>query len=314
VLSALAMAVGMFGVFRLVGIAMPIGYCLVFGALISPTDPVTVLNVLRQLGIPRSLQAIIGGESMFNDGVGIVLYALFLQVALAYGHAPLTVSAVLLDFLREAGGGALLGLIAGALAFLAMRGIDEYNIELMILLALVTGTYGLAQSLGVSGPVAVVIAGLLMGSIGVRYAVSGTTHDYLSKFWSLTEELLNALLFMLIGLEFAAIDLHGSFLVAAALAIPLSLAVRGASIMAAALPLNLRTPRKLRAVGLLIWSGLRGGISVALVLSLPENPLRGPLVTACYAVVIFTMMVQGLTLGRVAARLYPPATRMDERG
>lgn len=314
VLSAAAMAAGMFGVFRLVGIAMPIGYCLVFGALISPTDPVTVLGVLRRLGIPQPLQAVIGGESMLNDGIGIVLYATFLQVASGYGGFPPTVGAVLLDFLREAGGGALLGLGAGGLAFLAMRGIDEYNIELMISLALVAGTYGLAQTLGVSGPVAVVIAGLLIGSIGVRYAVSGTTHDYLSKFWSLTEQLLNALLFLLIGLEFVVIDLQGSFLVAAALAIPLSLAVRGVSIAAASLPLNLHAPRKLRAIGLLVWSGLRGGISVALVLSLPESPFRGPLVTACYAVVIFTMIVQGLSLERIAARLYPPAQRDRGRG
>ena len=216
-------------------------------------------------------------------------------------------SAVLLNFLREAGGGALLGLVAGGLAFLAMRGIDEYNIELMISLALVSGTYGLAQTLGVSGPVAVVIAGLLMGSIGVRYAVSG----YDAR---LSQQILVADRGLLerapLPADRAGIRRHrseGIDFVAAAIAISLSLAVRGSSITAASLKLNLHASRKLCAIGLLIWSGLRGGISVALALSLPESPFRSPLVTACYAVVIFTMIVQGLTLGRVAGRLYPPA-------
>lgn len=189
-LSTLAMAAGMFCIFRLVGVDVPLSYCLVFGALISPTDPVTVLGVLRRLRVPTPLQSIIGGESLFNDGIGIVLYAIFLQQALTGGEAGITVPAILLDFMREAGGGALLGLMAGGLALAAMRGIDEYNIELLISLALVSGTYGIAQTLGVSGPVAAVVAGLLMGSIGVRYAVSGATHEYLRKFWSLTDELL----------------------------------------------------------------------------------------------------------------------------
>lgn len=302
--STIGMAAGMYGAFRLVGIAMPVGYCLVFGALISPTDPVTVLNVLRRLGVPQRLQAIIGGESLFNDGLSIVLYTIFLQAALSASTTPTTVS-VLLAFLREAGGGVLLGLATGGLAFLAMRGIDEYGIELMISLALVTGTYGFAESVGVSGPVSVVVAGLLMGSVGVRYAVSGTTHDYLSKFWSLIEHLLNALLFMLIGLQFAAIDLQWSFIAAAGLAVVLSLVVRGVSILLASLPLNLHAPNKLRAISLLTWSGLRGGVSVALVLSLPASPYRPALVTACYGVAIFTMIVQGLTLQPVAAHLYP---------
>jgi CPA1 family monovalent cation:H+ antiporter len=318
-LSTFAMAAGMFGIFRLLRIDVPIGYCLVFGALISPTDPVTVLGAVRKLGVPIPLRAVIGGESLFNDGIGIVLYTIFLHQAMTGGEPGLGTLGGLLtfiepgpntlgvfyEFMREAGGGALLGLAAGGLAFTAMRGIDEYNIELMISLALVTGTFGIAQSLGVSGPVAVVVAGLLMGSIGVQYAVSGATHDYLQKFWKLVDELLNAFLFMLIGLEFAAIDLRWTFVAAAGLAIPLSLAVRSLSITIASLPLNIGTPHKLRGIALLTWSGLRGGISVALALSLPESPYREALVTACYGVVIFTMVVQGLSLERVTARLYP---------
>ena len=304
-LSTFAMAAGIFGIFRLVGIDVPISYCLVFGALISPTDPVTVLNILRRIGVPTSLRAVIGGESLFNDGIGIVLYAIFLRQATSGGIAVPGSLGVSLDFVREAGGGALLGLVGGGLALAVMRSIDEYNIELMISLALVTGTFGLAESLDVSGPVAVVVAGLLMSSIGVRYAVSDTTHDYLQKFWALADELLNSLLFLLIGLEFAAIDLRWTFVAAAGMAIPLSLAVRGLSVTMASLPLNLGTPRKLRAIALVTWSGLRGGISVALVLSLPVSPYRDALMTACYGVVIFTMIVQGLTLRRVASWLYP---------
>ncbi|MGH7091652.1 MAG: cation:proton antiporter, partial [Stellaceae bacterium] len=309
VLSTLGIAAGMFWIFRLCGVEVPVGYCLAFGALLSPTDPVTVLSALRRAGIPAPLQAVIAGESLFNDGIGIVLYSIALAVAAGGGHGGPSAQGVGLLFLREAGGGALLGLCTGALAFAAMRGIDEYRIELMISLALVTGTYGMAQTLGVSGPVAVVVAGLLIGSVGLRYAVSSTTHEYLMKFWSLVDELLNALLFLLIGLEFAAIELRWSFLAAASLAVPLALGVRGISIALAGLPLNLSAPNKMRAVGLLTWSGLRGGISIALVLSLPDNPYNPALVAACYGVVIFTMTAQGLSLGRVAAWLYPSTQR-----
>lgn len=303
-LSTFVMAAGMFLIFRLVGIAVPASYCLAFGALISPTDPVTVLGVLSRLRIPAPLQAIIGGESLFNDGIGIVLYTIFVHLAVRGGALP-TAPILLLDFLREAGGGALLGLVAGGIAFAATRGIDEYNIELMISLALVTGTFAIAQRLGVSGPVAVVVAGLLMGSVGASYAVSTATHNYLQKFWTLVDELLNSLLFLMIGLEFAVIDLRWSFMAAAGLAIPLALAVRGLSITVASLPLNLGSPNKLRGIALLTWSGLRGGISVALALALPHSPYREELVTACYGIVIFTMIVQGLSLRRIASWLYP---------
>ncbi len=304
-LSTFAMAAGMFGIFRLVGIDVPLSYCLAFGALISPTDPVTILSVLRRTGIPSQLRAIIAGESLFNDGVGIVLYTIFLHQAISGGELVPTGLGVFLDFVREAGGGALLGLAAGGLALGAMRGIDEPNIELMISIALVSGTFGVAQSLGVSGPVAVVVVGLLMGSIGVRHMVGRASQDYLQKFWSLTDELLNSLLFLLIGLEFAAIDLRWTFVAAAGLAIPLALAIRGLSLTMASLPLNLGAPRKLRSIALLTWSGLRGGISVALALSLPLGPYREALLAACYGIVIFTMIVQALSLGPVASRLYP---------
>jgi len=302
--STLIIAFGMYFIFKLVGFEVPLAYCLVFGALISPTDPVTILDVLSRGGVPKRLQAVIAGESLFNDGVGIVLFALFLPMALN-GGGDLDIPAAVIDFCREAGGGLLLGLATGGLAFVAMRGIDEYNVELMISLALVVGTYGIAQAIGVSGPVAEVVAGLMMGSIGVKYAVSGTTHDYLQKFWSLTDELLNSLLFLVIGFEFAVVDLTRSYVFAAALAIPLSLVARGLSIVLASLPLSIGGDHKGRAVALLTWSGLRGGISVALVLSLPAGGYREALVTVTYGLAIFTMLVQGLSLAPIAARLFP---------
>jgi CPA1 family monovalent cation:H+ antiporter len=304
-LSTFLMAAGMWEIFRLVGIDITFAYCLVFGALVSPTDPVTVRSVLRRCWVPERLQAIITGESLFNDAMGILLYSMFLGQATGHGGSDLHLGHMVLEFLRQAAGGLALGLLTGAVAFVAMRGIDEYNIELMISLALVTGTYGLAQTLHVSGPVAVVMAGLLMGSIGRRYAVSATTRDYLQKFWSLTDELLNSLLFLLIGLEFATVTLDRPYLAAAALAIPLSLLVRAASIALPGLPLNLDAPHKFRATVLLTWAGLRGGISVALALSLPPGAAREPLIVACYGIVLFTTIVQGLTLHRVATWLYP---------
>jgi monovalent cation:H+ antiporter, CPA1 family len=302
-LSTLMVGFGMWFVFALVGLPIPLFYCVAFGALISPTDPVTVMDVLQRAPIGEGLRALIAGEAMFNDGIGIVLYSLFLEAALA-GASPGAATWVI-EFCRAAGGGAVLGLVTGFLAFVAMRGIDEYGIELMISLTLVAGTYGIAEAIGVSGPVAVVIAGLIMGSIGVRYAVSDTTHEYLGKFWSLIDQLLNALLYFLVGLEFATVAIDGRLAIAALFAILLVLAGRALSIAIPGVPLNLHAEHKLKGIAVMSWSGLRGGISLALALSIPVGEVRTPLITVTYAVVIFTMLVQGLSLGSVARRLYP---------
>jgi len=303
-ISTALVGAGMWGISLLLGLNVPWLYCFAFGALISPTDPVTVLGVLRGARVPERLQAIVAGESLFNDGIGIALFAVLASAAA--NDAPPSLAQGALEFLRQAGGGTVLGFITGAIALVAMRGIDEYRIELLISLTLVTGTYGLAETFGVSGPMAIVVAALMMASIGVRYAVSGTTHDYLQKFWALVDELLNALLFLLIGLEFAAIPLGWSYAAAALAAIPLALAIRAVSIAIAGAPLNLAAPYKLRSIALLTWSGLRGGISVALALSLPHGEFRDPLLFACYGVVLFTMLMQGLSLDRMARRLYGP--------
>jgi monovalent cation:H+ antiporter, CPA1 family len=308
-ISTLAMAGGMFLIFRAIGLNVPMSYCLVFGALISPTDPVTVLDALGKLPVPTRLQSTIAGESLFNDGIGIVLFTIFLRQATSGG--TLSIEGAVLDFGRQAFGGATLGAITGGTALLAMRGIDEYNIELIISLALVTGTYAVAQAIDVSGPVAVVVAGLLIGSIGREYAVSDRTRDYLEKFWLLTDEVLNALLFLLIGFAFATVALRWTYLAAAGLAIPLSVAVRLLSIAITALPLHLHSPRKLAAMTLLTWSALRGGIAVALALSLPTSSYRAALLTVSYAVVVFTMIVQGLTLRPLATRLYTSVSGED---
>lgn len=300
--SALVTAGGMYLIFRVTGLNVPMNYCLVFGALISPTDPVTVLDVLAKLPVPKRLQSVIAGESLFNDGIGIVLFTIFLQQAT--GSETLSIGRVAVDFGREACGGGALGLVTGGAALLAMRGIDEYNTELIISLALVTGTYAVAQAADVSGPVAVVVAGLLTGSVGSKYAVSDRTRDYLRKFWSLTDEVINALLFLLIGFGFASVPLRWTYIVAAGLAIPLALLARMLSIVVTALPLHLGATQKLAAVTLLTWGGLRGGIAVALALSLPPGNYRSALLTTSYAIVLFTMIVQGLTLRPIAAKLY----------
>ncbi len=304
-LSTALIGFGSWAVFGLMHLAIPLYYCLAFGALISPTDPVTVLGALRQSKLPEGLRAVISGESLFNDGIGIVLFSMCMAAALAGpGRDPPSAGAWLLDFIRESGGGMALGGITGGLAYLAMRGIDEYGIELIISLTLVTATYGLAGTIGVSGPVAVVVAGLIMGSIGKQYAVSQTTRDYLSKFWSLVDQVLNAVLFLLVGLQFAVISLDWRTAWAAAAAIALVLLARAVSVALPGVPLNLHAPHKLRAIAVITWSGLRGGISLALALSIPHSAYRDPLITVTYAVVVFTMVVQGLTLSRLAGALY----------
>lgn len=295
-------AVLMWLAFRLCGVPVPASWCAVLGAILAPTDPVAVAGLLRRIGLPAELQAVFAGESLFNDGVGVVVFGVALGLATGSGEPG--VLPPLRDFLVEAVGGGLLGLATGWLAFLVMRGVDEQNLELTISLALATGTYALAGRLGTSGPIAVVVAGLLTGHHGTRHAMSETTRGPLLAFWSAMDELLNTLLFLLIGLELLAVPADRTALIAACVAVPISLASRGAGVMLPMLAMRPRMAGSRAAAVVLTWGGLRGGISVALALSLPASPVRGELLAGCYAVVVFTVVVQGLSMPGVIRLLY----------
>ena len=314
VLSTGLIAAALFAVAKALGIAIPLPWCLVFGALISPTDPVAVLLVLRRVGIPKSLQAVIAGESLFNDGIGVVLFSLLLSLASGSGagdHGPLAIAEA---FTLSTVGGGVLGLALGYAAFLLISGVDDYNVELIISLALVTGTYSLAGMLRVSGPVAVVVAGILMGNHGMQRAMSETTRQHLKTFWLLVDDTLNALLFLLIGLEIAAIDLERHAILATIAMLPIVLLARWLSVTVSALPLSLSLPDRFGSFLVLTWGGLRGGISVALALALPPTPYKDALLTIAYGIVVFSIVVQGLSLEWVARRALspPPASAAAE--
>lgn len=299
VASTIIVGFGLQIVTRLAGIEVPFMWCLVFGALISPTDPVAVLGAMKNSSTPRGLQATIAGESLFNDGVGVVVFSILLAAAAGGGELSPTGAASM--FLIEAIGGAALGLVVGWIGYLAMKAIDDYPVELLITLAMVMGGYALAQNLHISGPVAMAAAGLLIGNRGVAYAMSDTTRDHVIKFWGLVDEVLNAVLFLLIGLEGVALLGNTQFLIVGAVAIPLVLIARTLSVGAPIVFWGKSLPFR-SAMPVMVWGGLRGGISIALALSLPSGEPKDLLVTATYVVVLFSVLVQGSTVGRVIDR------------
>jgi monovalent cation:H+ antiporter, CPA1 family len=283
-----------------IGRPVPLPWSLVFGALISPTDPVAVLATLKNVKVPQALEVEMQGEALFNDGVGIVLFTVLLAFAAGSGGEATSAGGIAKLLLQEAAGGLALGVVTGYVAYRAMRAIDDFPVEVLITLALVAGTYALAQKLGASGPLAVVAAGLLVGDRAPRDAMSERTQGYVSSLWTLVDEVLNSVLFLLIGLEVLVLRFEASGLVLAACAVPIVLLARLVAVSAPLLAFRWGGYLSARNVPFLTWAGVRGGISVALALSVPESEAKPAILAATYAVVLFTIIVQGSTLGMVA--------------
>jgi len=286
------------------GIETPFIWALVFGALISPTDPVAVLGLFKTVHVPPTLEAKMAGESLFNDGVGVVVFTVVVAIAVGSGGhgGEVTVMSVASLFVTEAVGGTALGLFAGYIGYRAMHHIDEHNLEVMITLAVVMVTYVVALRLHLSGPIAMVVAGLLIGNKGMKFAVSENTRDHIRKFWSLLDEILNSVLFLLIGLEVLVIAQRADHIGVALLLIPVTLAARWAAVSVPITILSRWRSFTKGAIPILTWGGLRGGIAVALALSLPANEYKPTILTITYAVVLFSIIVQGLTIKMLVER------------
>ena len=333
VLSTFIVGTGFFFIAKMLGINLPFIWALVFGSLISPTDPVAVLSILKSVKMPKSLEAKIAGESLFNDGVGVVVFTIIVAIAVGTtgdhawtqtimlagpaeaagsGHGGgVTVMSVIELFIVDAIGGAILGLAAGWIACRMMASIDEHAIEVLISLAIVAGTYALAQRINIlghhlSGPIAVVVAGLMIGNRGANFSMSEHTKTHLFGFWEMIDEILNSVLFLLIGLEILVLGLVPEYAGAGLIAIPLVLLARLSAVYVPMKVIGTFKNFTKGAIPVLTWGGVRGGISVALALSLPENEYKPLILTATYCVVVFSIIVQGLTVKNVVQRVVDP--------
>jgi len=333
VLSTFIVGTGFYFIAKLLGINLPFIWALVFGSLISPTDPVAVLSILKSVKMPKALEAKIAGESLFNDGVGVVVFTIIVAIAAGTsgdhawtqtimlagpaeaaggGHGGIGFLDVVELFVVDAIGGAILGGIAGWIAYRMMASIDEHAIEVLISLAIVAGTYALAQRINIlghhlSGPIAVVVAGLMIGNKGASVAMSDHTKEYLFGFWEMIDEILNSVLFLLIGLELLVLGLVPQYAWAGLIAIPLVLLARLCAVFVPMKVIGTFKNFTKGAIPVLTWGGVRGGISVALALSLPDNEYKPLILTATYCVVVFSIIVQGLTVKTVVQKSVDPA-------
>ncbi len=310
ILSVCLAAVLSWLVFRWLAMPVPLLYCLLFGALISPTDPVAVLAALKNAGAPASLEVKIAGESLLNDGVGVVAFIFFLESLQATGPVlDLEWQRALELIVREAGGGIALGLALGWITFQLIKNVDEYRVEILLTLALVTGGYALALALHFSGPLAIAVAGIVIGNPVRQFAMSEKTRANLDTFWELVDEILNALLFAVVGLQVVALKWHGGYVLAALAMIPAMLLARFISVGGPGTMFHF-FGRPVEGPGgflLLIWGGLRGGISVAMALSLPAGRERDLILVVTYVVVAFSILVQGTTISTLIRRMFVPS-------
>lgn len=297
----------MYGILSFLGIQIRFIESLLFGALISPTDPIAVLSILRTAKAPKTLETKIAGESLFNDGIAVVIFLVL--VGMAFGgddtsaHGATTFSGVALLFAQETLGGVVFGFVAGLATYYLIKTVDDYSVELMLTLALVAGGYTLATHLHLSGPIAMVVAGLFIGNHGRAFGMSARTRQHLDTFWLLVDDILNTVLFVLIGLEVLVLSFTGQIFMAGLAAIPIVLFARFISVGIPIQMLRLKRSFAPGVIKIMTWGGLRGGISVALALSLPPGDVRDALLAMTYMVVIFSVVVQGLTIGKLVKKL-----------
>ena len=303
IISTFIIGLILFYIAPLFQLELPFVYCLLFGALISPTDPIAVLGILKKANVPKSLETKIAGESLFNDGVAVVLFAVILQVAQS-DSVQISAGTVSWLLVKEAAGGILLGLLLGYTASKAIKGIDDYIVSVLITLSVVMGGYLIAHATHISGPLTMVAAGLIIGNYGKKVAMSNTTKDYLTKFWELTDEILNAILFLFIGFELLIIpDLSAHWLIST-VAIIVVLFARFLSIWIPSLIVPFKPKLSRASITMLVWGGLRGGVSIALVLSVANGAYKEILLEMTYFVVVFSIVVQGLTVGKLSGKVY----------